>query len=178
MKVGVINMLDDVEEAINNLGIGLSKYTIIMDLLYKVDVSIDSDFQRLYNGFYRLRQREPEFYSEYYKYLEGNKNGDIRFDDALLYFYKKFQRIEASFSSKLVATLNPHLPVWDSIVMKNLGLKRPAQSSANRIDETIDIYNKICRWYEDFLETDKAKEMILFFNEKYPATSLTDVKKN
>lgn len=169
--------VNSISRALDNLEIGLSKYITIMDLLTKVDVSKDNNFQRLYNGFYRLRQRTPEFYSDYYDFMEKSKNQDICFEEVVYHFNNKFHRIEASFSSKLAATINPNLPIWDSVVMKNLALKKPPNAHKDRLKETVEIYKKICTWYKDFLVTHDARTMVSMFNEKYPYAQITDVKK-
>lgn len=166
-----------IEESINKIEPGLIKYMHIMDKLYETDVSKDTEFQKMFNGFYRIRQRKPEFYKEYYMFLERNKTNVISFETVIKHLYNKFQRIEPSFSSKMVATINPHFPVWDEYVLKNLGLKKPAYGTNNRIDKTINLYNDIVKWYVDFLPTDDSQRLIKLFNNRYKDTNLTDTKK-
>lgn len=43
--------------------------------------------------------------------------------------------------------------------------------------ETVDLYNSIIRWYEDFLPTDHAKKMIELFDDRYKGVDITDTKK-
>lgn len=169
--------LSEVNAALEQIGPGMTKYLHIMSRLNKTDVSKDVDFQKNFNGFYRMRQRKPEFYQEYYYFMEEHKEKKIDFETVLYHFYDKFDRVEASFSSKMLATLNPHMPVWDEFVLNNLDLKKPSYSSKNRLSKTVDVYNQIIYWYEDFLETDDAKEMIALFDKKYPQKNLTDTKK-
>ena len=155
---------------------GLRKYLNIMNRIHKVDVTIDADFQRSYNGFYRVRQRKKDFYDTYYSFMEDNKNSAPSFEETLLYIHKELGRVEASFSSKLVATLNPDMPIWDSVVLQNLNLKMP-NSSSNRLFKTIMLYDKICRWYAEFKSSDEGKSMIELFDNYYPGTLITDTKK-
>ena len=83
-----------VNDALNKVEPGLSKYLYIMDKLHRTDVSSDLEFQKRFNGFYRMRQRKPEFYEEYYLFMEKNKNNDVSFEIVLEYLYKLFQRVE------------------------------------------------------------------------------------
>lgn len=168
---------DKVEKALVSLDDGLIKYIRLMDWFYQVDVSKDADFQRAYNHFYRMRQRKPEFYQDYYEFMQSNKNRAITFSDILLHFYNKFDRVEASFSSKMLATLNPDKPIWDEFVLQNLKIKKPAQYSKDRVKQTIEIYSKIESWYEDFLKSEIAKDMLMLFDERYPNIEITNVKK-
>lgn len=168
---------DKVEKALVNLDDGLTKYTRLMDWFHQVDVSKDADFQRAYNHFYRMRQRKPEFYQDYYEFMQSNKKRAVTFSDILLHFYNKFDRVEASFSSKMLATLNPDKPVWDEFVLQNLKIKKPAQYSKDRVEQTIDIYSKIESWYIDFLRSETAKVMLMLFDARYPNVEITNVKK-
>jgi hypothetical protein len=55
--------------------------------------------------------------------MERNKENPPSFEKTITYIYEELDRFEASFSSKLVATLNPAMPIWDSVVLKNFGFK-------------------------------------------------------
>ena len=57
------------DTSIEKIGIGLQKYCSIMTCLYQTDVSKDREFQRLFNGYYRMRQRSERFYCCFYRYL-------------------------------------------------------------------------------------------------------------
>lgn len=166
-----------VEESINKVEPGLLKYVQIMGRFYETDVSKDIEFQRLFNGFYRIRQRTPEFYKEYYQFLERNKNNYVSFDLVLNHFYDRFHRLEPSFSSKMVATINPDFPVWDEYVLRNLGLKKPIYGAKNRIGKMVSVYNDIVKWYVDFLQSNEARYIIKLFDSKYKNNNLTDTKK-
>lgn len=168
---------EKVHIALHKIEPGLKKYISIMSKIKETDVSKNSVFQKEYNGFYRMRQRKPEFYFDYFQFMEQCKNQDLTFHEVLTHFYDKFGRIEASFSSKLLASINPNMPVWDEFVLQNLQLKRPTQYEKNRLDKTINLYNQICQWYSQFLDTDEANHMILLFDTMYPECNLSKVKK-
>ncbi|QSX09554.1 hypothetical protein J0B03_05690 [Alkalibacter rhizosphaerae] len=168
---------DKARLALDEIQPGLTKYNSIMELLHQVDVSKDESFQKLYNGFYRMRQRKPEFYQGYYDFMEAKKTDAISFEETLEHFYEKFSRIESSFSSKLVATINPNKPVWDKYVMENLDIKVPSYSSNDRLQKTIEAYTKLEEWYDSFLGSSSAKEVLELFDSRFPDTNLTEVKK-
>jgi hypothetical protein len=169
--------IERIKKAIEDIHDGLMKYNEIMNLINKTDVSINKNFQRLYNGFYKMRQREPEFYEEYFKYLEEHKNKDVEFYEVLNHFYMRFNRIEASFSSKLIATINPNQPIIDQYVLKNLNLKKPTYSDRNRLIKTVQVYADVCKGLNEIRESEEGKEIIRQFDEKYPNFSITDIKK-
>jgi len=166
-----------VNEALIKIEPGLTKYLYIMKIINETDVSKDLEFQKKFNGFYRIRQRNTEFYTEYYNLMQSYKNKGISFDSVLRHFYDVLGRVEASFSSKMVATINPNLPVWDEFVLKNLNLKKPSYGAKDRVNKTIELYKTIVDWYDDFLLTDDAKQMLDLFESKYPNTDITNIKK-
>lgn len=167
-----------VKQALPKVKIGLEKYKKILDGLNKTNVSTDKQFQKAYNGFFRVRQRPEDFYKEYYKFMELHKNDiNLTFKEVLEHFCKLFNRIEASFSSKLLSIINPNMPVWDEFVLKNLNLRKPLYYEKNRIQKTIILYSKIINWYNDFIKTEEANQWIELFNSKYPNAKITNVKK-
>ena len=162
------------------IGVGLKKYQWIMQTFKKVDVSTNREFQKRFNHFYRIRQRTPDFYLAFYQKLEDSKNGECpTFGEILDYFWNRFQRIEASFSSKLIATVNPNLPVWDNEVLRNLGLKKPYnyERTATRLEKTKKLYAVIRKWYSDYLITEEGKQQLAEFDKHIPNSDITDTKR-
>ena len=159
---------------IDRVKIGLTKYNWIMRRVHESDVSTDAEFQKFYNGFYRMRQRPADFYKAYYAFLEQNKdNAHLTFEDILAYLYKETGAVHASFSSKLLATVNPDMPIWDKFVLQNLGLRTPYHYEKDRLQKTSQLYQRICDWYE----SEQAKEKLQVFNELFPNVDISDVKK-
>jgi len=76
------------------------------------------------------------------------------------YFWQQSHRIEASFSSKLVATINPELPVWDKEVLRNLKLKKPLPTDKDRLNKTKELYAAIKDWYANQLKTEEGKAQL------------------
>jgi hypothetical protein len=77
--------IDKVNVALEKVKPGLDKYIAIMDRVRQVNVSSDKDFQRMYNGFYRVRQRSEDFYNKYFSYMEENKNNNLSYEKTLEY---------------------------------------------------------------------------------------------
>lgn len=153
---------------------GLKKYCSIMTELYQTDVAQDKAFQRMFNGFYRMRQRPKDFYSVYFSFLEENKmNKDLTFEEVLTYLFRETGEVHASFSSKLLATVRPEMPIWDKFVLQNLGLRPTYGYEANRLEKTVVLYQKICDWYH----TEDAAKKLEEFNAVFPEAEISDVKK-
>jgi len=90
------------------------------------DVTSDrrADFRRKFNGYYGVR-RNQAWRDRYYGLFEEAKSQSIAkadlFDWVLGELYGFERRTESSFSSKLVATLDPSGPVIDSVIRGFLG---------------------------------------------------------
>jgi len=56
--------------AINDAQKGIRQYLEIMRLFPDTNVSVNTDFQKKYNSFYRVRQRDTHFYETYYQYMQ------------------------------------------------------------------------------------------------------------
>lgn len=110
---------------------GLRKYLSLQDSLENVDVSKDQDFQKRFNHFYRIR-RNRNWQSQFYKLLQEKKKKGVAFAYALKTINRNTGRLEASFASKLVATIHPDKPVIDKFVLDNADLKLPNSKSIQK----------------------------------------------
>ncbi len=155
---------------------GLDTYEQIMRSVNAIDVSTDVAFQRLFNGFYLVR-RNGTWRKEYYDLFESKKDLHPSFEEIITVLHAKTGKIEASFSSKMIATLNPEMPIWDQFVLKNLGLELTG-TEEERLHHAIALYKEIQSWYADYLGTDDARECLAEFDRILPKYSwLSDVKK-
>lgn len=157
---------------------GITKYQFLRQRLYEVDVSSDLEFQRIFNGFFRMGRRTETYYRDFYCYLEQHKNTCISFSEVLTYLYNRHHRLEMSFASKLVAIANPNFPIWDSIVTKgHFGIIAPNATAQNRLQKGIEKYMQYLHRYNSYLKTEKAQTKIAEFNALFPEATITDVKK-
>lgn len=169
---------NNVREAITKALPGIAKYLAIMDRRDMVDVSTDADFQRAYNGFYRVQRRSPHWYQTYYGLMEQLKGTAPTFDTVLDAVHAKTGRYEPSFSSKLVATLNPAKPVWDIHVLKNIGHSPPRYSHPAKLNMAKGSYTAIESWYDTFLSSTEATDCIQLFDSMVTEHArLTPLKK-
>ncbi len=168
----------DVKSAIIKAKPGIQKYLALMDNLNKVDVSTDAEFQRSFNGFYRIQRRQLTWYATYYTLMQQLKGSTPTFGEILDRIYKSTGRYEPSFSSKFVATLNPDQPVWDKHVLSNINQKAPGYASLTKIHDAKLRYSDIENWYQSFLPSDEGKSWIQHFDELVPQhNKITALKK-
>lgn len=164
-----------IEQALPKVQAGLIKYSWLQENLYKVDVSNHREFQRKYNGFYRVR-RNSIWQQPYFNLLEIAKTTKLSFEEALAQIFITTGKLEASFASKLVATANPNLPVIDKFVLENVGLKLPPYSAQDRELGIVAVYNQLISKFNDFANTEEGNLLVSRFQEVYGSSNITAVK--
>lgn len=152
--------------------LGLDRYSEIMD----GDPS-SPEFQRRFNGYYRIR-RNAEWRSIYYALFTKARAENYTFEKIILSLYDATGNVEASFSSKMLATIDSSKPIWDQYVLQNLGLELTGKTQEEKIQNAIMLYDEILRWYNEYLKTEEAQQNIQEFNRWLPQYSwVSDVKK-
>ena len=149
---------------------GLDKYAGIMNVAREKDVSADETFQHAFNAFYRVR-RNAEWRECYYKLFECAKKDHLSFADVIGILYEKTGNVEASFSSKMIATIDPEKPIWDQYVLKNLGLVLNGKTPNEKISNAVIIYDQIQGWYRDYLTKEEARQNVKEFDRWLPSYS-------
>ena len=163
-----------IDKCLDRLKDGLVKYLWIQNNFININVSQDDEFQRKFNHFYRVR-RNTQWRKFYFQLFENCKNNPPSFEFILEYLSSHTGRIEASFSSKLVATLNPEMPVIDSVVLRNLGLKLPT-ASKDRLQKVAAIYEELGFRLDALLKSENGAQAILKFKDRYPGVQITNIK--
>lgn len=138
-----------------------------------------SSFRKLYNGFYRLRQKPVDWYDAYYDIFQRCKENPMTFREVLTEMYETTGEIHASFCSKLIATLNPNKPIWDQYVLQWLGINlNDPKDKYDRIDYYVGIYEQIENEYLAHLNDRNIRDAFAEFNRLAPhGVNLTEVKK-
>lgn len=150
--------------------------------LHDVNVSSDSDYQKNFTGYYRVR-RDKEWLKEYYNYMEAHKNDvSLSFEHilrAISSIPHKVRKtasnngyatsVEPSFASKMLATIHPDHPVWDSQVINALHISiAPSLSGEEKIMAYVNAYDQLTREIRNFIRTEEGKACIEHFDTTFP----------
>ncbi len=154
----------------------IENYVYLIETARSDSFQADDAFRKQFNAYYRVRQRSKEWYDKYYKLMENQKKDKLTFGQILEIFFKDFNRVEASFTSKLLATIDTKQPIWDQYVLRNLRLDKEWASLNNkpaeqRIEGAVQLYQKINKRYEQFLDSDEGRKSVERFNEVLPEFS-------
>lgn len=155
---------------------GLRKYCWLQTALATTDVAQDREFQTRFNAFYRVR-RNAAWRAAFFGLLQQNKAERQSFADVVHALYAATGRAEASFASKLVASVDPDMPVIDAFVLKNLGLRLPRPGPIEmRLARIVELHDLIRRIFSDCLDSDMGRHLVARFEESYPDCQVTRVK--
>ena len=175
--MSMINIAEiDIDKALCKINEGLRKYCRIQNRFSRCDVRNDLQFQTMFNGFYKIR-RNSAWRENYYEIFEISKNQDVTFPQILRRMSDKTGRLEASFASKLVATIDPNKPIIDRYVLKNFSLHLPYNNAQNREAKIIQTYEDLCLKYRSLMKRSIVHSICERFNNLYPWANITDLKK-
>lgn len=148
---------------------GIESCLLIQKLVQTTNIAESRPFQKLYNGFYCVR-RDAAWQKVYYGFFEQNKHKNPSFKEIITHLYIKTGRVEASFASKMNATLNVDAPIWDQFVLHNLGLsmKPYYKNSSDKLNDSIRLYDKIVEWYQQNLSSEEWNSKVAIFDATFP----------
>lgn len=174
----------------------VDKYIEIMKLA-KTDLSKDKDlkdFKDRFNDFYQIRgvQWHEDWQTAFYKLFqekrreikndkkileEIRKNKEDFFERIVIELKSSTKRVEVVFASKMLHTLMPECPIWDSLVIKHFKIKVP-QNKEKKFEKCKEIYGQIIDAYENMNQKEKDN-YIKIFNKTFPKhkNEISDIKK-
>jgi len=142
-------------------------------------------FIKLFPLFYGQRINQIAIYFDklfnknLYKTLHKIENFDeleILYEELLDSFHSDSGKYQYSYISKLIHTINPDFPIYDSFVKVALGLKESSDTEQKRKEFWNLIYKKINNIYQVIIEEDLLKEVIEDFSIKRDITHMNNIK--
>ena len=128
--------------------------------------SIMKDIRKHHGSEYELSQNE-ETLKEKFTYVLGQLHEvGSKYKDG-----ERNKRYEMSFTSKLLHTVDPSLPIWDSEVATNhFKFRLPSKKQKDKAEDVLSLYyEKYCAYRTEFEKYMNGEGQILIklFNKKY-----------
>lgn len=182
----VSSIKENEESIINNLSYeSIMVYKFIMKEFKATNIIDNYLFRFVYSNFYRLDNAKlgEEFKSGYFRIMEENKRKlelEPRKIVLKLYKYKRLKgdnSIQFSFTTKMMHTVNPKYPIYDSMVTKALGFSIPYNKDIKKkVDKYINQYKEISEVYKIILKDDLMKTTFDLFDKRF-GEDINDLKK-
>lgn len=162
----------------------LKDYDYLCQKLMTTDVTAVKEYQVKYRNYYVMNSKiwikNPHWFKQYFKILQREKNSQkVDFSAVVREIHTITNRVETSFASKLLATINPDLAVYDSKVRDNLCLENPSHyDGAVRIAKSIEVYSYLQRLASEMIQSDGFNAWRNRFDREFPQFEhFTDIKK-
>ena len=161
----------------------MSDYNYLRDSLLDTNVIEDNRYKIRFKRYYAMdKQRwDSKWDKLYFSLLEhGKNNKEISFHTTLELLYAITGKVQTSFSSKLIATVNPEMPVYDKWVRKNLGLKVPysGMKDDRRIPRFVTMHSELQSKAVEMTQDINFEKLRTRFNQTFPQYEcFTDIKK-
>jgi hypothetical protein len=139
--------------------------------------SKDPVFRSVFSDFYGLNMRPVAVrHAVLAELLRAPHRGRVSYGHMLCKLHKACGSVEASFASKIVASLDPGRPVIDRWVLHNTGVTLPRWGSPHRLRETARAYERLRRLCDQFLRTAAGKYLVRRFTARHRASGITEMK--
>lgn len=162
-------------DALSRLNEPVAQYSLLQGKLHEVNVATDGKFQRLFKRLYKVRLSSI-WLTPFFAVLQRHKSKGLKFDNALRQLRQVTGRFEASFASKLVATIDDSKPVIDQHVLRHAELRLPWYGAMNREAGIIDTYRRLEEWMSNLRQSECGRNAIAAFRQRFPATQISDAK--
>ena len=157
----------------------LSVYHWLQDNLHTRNVAIDQEYRKRYGHYYGMRFVSNEYREKYFQMMEGLKNiPGVSFREISQQLYLVDQKHEFSFISKLLHTIDPSCPIYDSRVARVLGITRYPKNDFQKVLKRDEgILDKLRNVYHQ-LETDsRLTELLIQIDQRTPDKPISIEKK-
>lgn len=173
----IVERKDDILNKFDNKM--METYRWLQEELYLRDVSVDQEYRRKFSSYYIMRYVSREYRDVFFSVFEEIKNKpDISFRDVSYRLYDVDQKHQFSFISKMLHTINPHKPIFDSQVCEVLRLHRTYQTSLEgKVRQDEDALAHIVKAYSDIKTSDEVRKMLVQMDSFTPGYQITDEKK-
>ena len=153
--------------------LSFNKYIEIMERYRIENIKESKEFQTVFNNFYKLGRHKKEWYKSYYSVFENNKNNKkVNFCKLLKEIENKTKTVEISFASKMLHTINPNYPIYDSNVKEVLKLRNvKGENNKQKIESACEIYNDLREKYKNL------KYLVKIFDDIFPSVNMSSIKK-
>lgn len=157
----------------------INDYVAIQCLVHRTNFTVPQ-FKKLFNRYYKLRQKKAAWYNNFYDVFKNCKRTPKSFEELMISLYEKTKvekkkgkkiievgEIHPSFCSKILHTLDPNKPIWDKYVLQWLGivLKDP-KDPYERMHYYATIYEQIEKEYNEHLNDKNIIEAMKRFDKE------------
>ena len=154
-------------------------YFWLQNNLQKRNISTDREYQRKFAGYYRMRFISPKYRNSFFELFETAKlqaaSSFRTIAETLFYVDRKHQ---FSFITKMLHTIDPHHPIYDSQIDAALGIHRTYQSDfEKKLRQDEEILNRLSVLYQKLADLPEMTEPLTAVDQIFPDQRMATEKK-
>lgn len=156
-------------------------YRFLSQRFRQVDPAEDLVFQFLFRSFYRLDNAglRPEFKTLFFNLLSAAKvSGQADLESVVRQLQqvpnlKDQQTLQFSFATKLIATVDNRMPIYDAAVASAFGFRVPYnyKSFDQRLRDYLDFYSRLQALYGDIVAANRLATARFLFRDQYQCSA-------
>lgn len=156
----------------------LDKYCWIQENVHERDVSTDGEFQGKFINFYSMRYVSNRFRNAFFVLFEKIKtNPDVSFEDVARRLYAIDGKHQFSFITKMLHTINPKRPIFDSQVNDALRLRSYQPDFEKKLKRDNEILSEISDQYGLLVGVAAVKDILTELDRRTCPRMITNEKK-
>lgn len=172
-------LIDHQEEILENLTRKtFLDYRWLQVHLQERNVAEDEQYRRKFSHYYQMRFVSQEYKQAFFTLFESLKTDPQPFETIAKTLYPVEQKHELSFISKMLHTLDPHRPIYDSHVCKVLHLHRANSGDFDhRIAQDRQVLEYIAQVYQEMDASPEIQTIIDRMNRWTPDYQVSKEKR-
>lgn len=156
----------------------LEKYCWLEENLYKCDLSTDTEYQRRFAHYYRMRFVSKEYRRAFFNLFEQIKNDQsTSFEEIARELYLIDEKHEFSFITKMLHTIDTSRPIYDSQVNAALKLRTYQLDFEKRLKKDKEILDRISDQYRVLMSSPEVIELETEIDSKISPKTISSEKK-
>lgn len=157
----------------------VNTYYWLQDNLHLRNVAHDSEYRKKFAGYYRMRFVSQQYRDSFFSLFEAIKNDtELLFVDVARQLSQVDGRHEFSFISKMLHTIDPSRPIYDSQVDQALQIHRTYEPNIElKIQQDEEILKQISFVYQCLEASAEMVEPLVAFDQIIPSRSMSIAKK-
>lgn len=157
----------------------LSTYCWLMDNLHIRNIFTNQEYRKKFAGYYRMRFVSQSYRDAFFTLFEQIKtHPSVSFEEVATQLYQVDYKHEFSFITKMLHTINPTRPIYDSQVDAALQIHRTYQANfSKRLEQDAKILNEISRYYQDLKSAPQITDILTTFDQIVPMYKISTEKK-
>ena len=157
----------------------LSSYFWLMDNLHTRNIAADEEYRRRFGGYYRMRFVSEKYRDAFFELFEQIKEQpEFSFCEAAYRLLEVDGKHEFSFITKMLHTIDPSRPIYDSQVDAALKLRRTYQPDlGKKLQQDDAILARLSSVYRELSEAQELSGLMSIMDNVVPGRTMAVSKK-